>query len=90
MLAQSGARWMFLFEGVNDIGGSPPTPAGQKAVIDELLAAYDQIILRAHARGMCVYGATLTPFGGNGYDDRRVPRGGPAGRERVDTYQRPV
>jgi lysophospholipase L1-like esterase len=69
VLAQSGVAWMFLFEGVNDIGGSPPTPAGQKAVTDDLLAAYDQIILRAQAQGIRVYGATLTPFGGNGYDD---------------------
>ncbi|NED53310.1 SGNH/GDSL hydrolase family protein, partial [Micromonospora aurantiaca] len=42
----------------------------QKQVVDSLIAAYDQIIVRAHAQGIRVYGATLTPFGGNTmYDD---------------------
>ena len=33
------------------------------------MAAYDQIVVRAHAQGIRVYGATLLPFGGNTYDD---------------------
>jgi lysophospholipase L1-like esterase len=70
VLAQSGARWLVVFEGVNDIGTAPATPADQQAVTDDLIFAYDQIITRAHAVGIRVYGATLTPFGGNtGYDD---------------------
>jgi lysophospholipase L1-like esterase len=69
VLAQSGAAWMFLFEGVNDIGTAPATPAGQKAVTDDLTAAYQQIVVRAHVQGIRVYAATLTPFGGSGYDD---------------------
>ncbi|HYY79295.1 MAG TPA: SGNH/GDSL hydrolase family protein [Actinomycetes bacterium] len=70
VLAQSGAGWLVVFEGVNDIGTAPATPADQQAVTDDLIFAYDQIITRAHAVGIRVYGATLTPFGGNtGYDD---------------------
>lgn len=69
VLAQSGAAWMLLFEGINDIGTAPPTPLAQQTVTDDLTAAYLQIVVRAHAQGIRVYAATLTPFGGNGYDD---------------------
>jgi lysophospholipase L1-like esterase len=61
---------MLIFEGVNDIGTAPATDAGQKQVTDDLLFAFEQVVLRAHARDITVYGATITPFGGNtGYDD---------------------
>lgn len=70
VLAQSGVNWLLVFEGVNDIGTAEPTQAAQKQVTDDLIAAYDQIVVRAHAQGIRVYGATLTPFGGNTlYDD---------------------
>ncbi|MFE2968492.1 SGNH/GDSL hydrolase family protein [Streptomyces sp. NPDC059340] len=70
VLAQSGVAWLLVFEGVNDIGTAEPTEAAQKQVTADLIAAYEQIVVRAHAQGIQVYGATLTPFGGNtGYDD---------------------
>jgi lysophospholipase L1-like esterase len=59
VLSQSGARWLILFEGVNDIGGG--------ASAQNLSNAYAQFVNKAHARNLCAYGATLTPFGGNGY-----------------------
>jgi lysophospholipase L1-like esterase len=70
VLAVGGAVSLIVFEGVNDIGTAAATPEAQQAVGDDLRAAFDQIITRAHAVGLRVYGATLTPFGGNtGYDD---------------------
>jgi lysophospholipase L1-like esterase len=70
VLAQSGVEWLIVFEGVNDIGTVGATEAAQKKVADDLIAAFDQIIVRAHAQGIRVYGATILPFGGNtGYDD---------------------
>jgi lysophospholipase L1-like esterase len=33
-----------------------------------LIAAYQRMIERAHASGIRVYGATITPFGGSFYD----------------------
>jgi lysophospholipase L1-like esterase len=70
VLAQSAARWLVVFEGVNDLGTAPATRAGQRQVVAELLAAYEQIAVRARARDLLVYGATLTPFGGSDpYDD---------------------
>ncbi|MFC8536384.1 SGNH/GDSL hydrolase family protein [Streptomyces sp. NPDC057249] len=70
VLAQSGTDRLIVFEGVNDIGTADATPAAQKATAEAVITAYDQIITRAHAQGIRVYGATLTPFGGNTmYDD---------------------
>src|SRR5262249_50733511 len=47
-----------------------PTPAAQAQVVNDLIAAFDQIIVRTHAQGIRVFGATITPFGGNNpYDD---------------------
>jgi lysophospholipase L1-like esterase len=87
VLATSGVAWLLVFEGVNDIGTAEATDAAQTAVTADLIAAYDQIITRAHAQGIRVYGGTITPFGGNtGYDD-------PAGlrersRQQVNTWIR--
>jgi lysophospholipase L1-like esterase len=64
VLATAGVRYLTLMIGINDIGNSPntsPIPA------EELIAGYRQVIARAHARGIVVYGATLTPFEGAGY-----------------------
>ncbi len=61
VLATAGARTMTLMIGINDIGNSPntnPIPAA------ELIAGYRQVIARAHAKGIAVFGATLTPFAG--------------------------
>jgi lysophospholipase L1-like esterase len=70
VLATSGVGRLLLFEGVNDIGTAPATPGGQRRVVDDLLVAYEQVVLRAHALGIPAFGATITPFGGNeGYDD---------------------
>jgi lysophospholipase L1-like esterase len=67
LLSTSGVSWAIVFEGVNDIGTAAPSAAAD--VASQLIDAYDQILVRAHAQGIRVYGATITPFGGNtGYD----------------------
>jgi lysophospholipase L1-like esterase len=87
VLAQSGVRWLIVFEGVNDIGDADATPAAQQQVAADLIAAYQQIITRAHALGIRVYGATITPFGGNTmYDDPQGLR--EAARQTVNTWIR--
>lgn len=67
VLGQSGVRWLIIFEGVNDIGRAEG-PEAVAAVARELIAAYQEMIDRAHARGIRVYGATILPFGGSFYD----------------------
>jgi lysophospholipase L1-like esterase len=70
VIAQEGVKWLIVFEGVNDIGTADATQAAQAQVASDLISAYQQIITRAHAMGIRVYGATITPFGGNTmYDD---------------------
>lgn len=65
VLAQRGARWVILSEGVNDIGGARPDSGA--SVARALIDAYRQIIARARERRMKVYGATILPFGGSQY-----------------------
>ena len=71
VLAPAGVRWLIVFEGVNDLGGLAriaEVPAEQHAaLVARLIAAYQQIIERAHAHGLRVYGATITPYTGSGY-----------------------
>ena len=71
VLAPSGVRWVIVFEGVNDLGGltrdGEVAPADHSALVKRMIAAYQQMILRAHAHGLRVYGATITPFVGSNY-----------------------
>jgi lysophospholipase L1-like esterase len=63
LFGHNGVKYIILFEGVNDIGGSRDaieTAEGVKKV-------WQDIIRDAHARGIKVFGATVTPFKGNGY-----------------------
>jgi lysophospholipase L1-like esterase len=66
VLAQPGARWLIVFEASNDFGtfdpdGSKPQSA-HDALVRQLTTAYAQMIEKAHAAGLKVYGATITPF----------------------------
>jgi lysophospholipase L1-like esterase len=70
VLATSGVDRLLLFAGINDIGTTPAADEYQRRVVTDLLTAYRQVVLRSHAAGIAVAGATLTPFGGNeDYDD---------------------
>ena len=71
VLAQAGVRWLIVFEGVNDLGGltrDGEVPAAAHAqLVERIEAAYQQIITRAHAHGIHVIGATITPYMGSDY-----------------------
>jgi lysophospholipase L1-like esterase len=71
VLAQAGVRYLIVFEGVNDLGGlaihGEVPPADHDALVARVLAAYQQIIARAHAHGLRVFGATITPYVGSAY-----------------------
>ena len=51
---------VILFEGVNDLGAG--------ASFGDVIAGMQDIILRARARGLKVYGGTITPYYGFAYD----------------------
>jgi lysophospholipase L1-like esterase len=66
VIAQNGARYLLILEGINDIGRLHNTPDSGLAAAD-LIAAMNQMIVRAHAHGIAVIGCTLTPYHGAGY-----------------------
>lgn len=66
VLEQSGVRWVIILEGVNDIGGTKDSNAAS-LLVTSLIAAYEKMIAQAHAKGIKVYGATITPFKKSSY-----------------------
>ena len=64
VLMQTGVTHVVVLEGINDIGiaRNDPSPSA-----DDLIAGHKQLIERAHARGLKIYGATLTPYEGAAY-----------------------
>jgi lysophospholipase L1-like esterase len=64
VLAQPGVTHVVFFEGINDIGQARESPSPSA---DDLVAAHRQIIERVRARGLKIFGATLTPFEGANY-----------------------
>jgi lysophospholipase L1-like esterase len=66
VLSVPGVSAVILMEGINDIGYSTTVPPEAVSAAD-IIAAYRQILERAHARGIAVFGATLTPFAGAHY-----------------------
>jgi lysophospholipase L1-like esterase len=67
ILDQPGVRWAIVLEGVNDIGNAHGA-AESDSVARGLIAAYQQMIEQAHARGLRIYGATILPFAGSFYE----------------------
>lgn len=69
VLAQPGVETMVIMEGINDIARGSVTSA------DQLIAAYRQIIARAHAAGVRVLGGTMTPFVNLDPDEEAIRQG---------------
>jgi lysophospholipase L1-like esterase len=83
VLSVPGAAYVIVFEGVNDLGralgpplpgfGPPPAANGRAPLVDPafgsdlLIDGYRQIIARAHAHGLKVFGATIAPYEGAAY-----------------------
>jgi lysophospholipase L1-like esterase len=63
-LSQAGVTHVVVLEAINDIGQARqnPTPTA-----DDLIAGHKQLVDRAHAAGLKIYGATLTPYYGAAY-----------------------
>ena len=71
VLAQTGVRYLILLEAINDLDAATrlaPISVAQHAVlVHGIIAADEQIIMRAHAHGITVIGGTITPDGGSEY-----------------------
>jgi len=66
VLSVPNVRYLVVLEGVNDIGAAKYSPATAPRS-EDVIAAYRQIVARAHAHGIKVYGATILPYKGAGY-----------------------
>jgi lysophospholipase L1-like esterase len=97
VLATPGLAYVIVFEGINDIGisfaprsdtgplaGFMKQFAGAPVSADDIIAGYRQLIARAHQRGVKIYGATITPYGGAGTDSPE----GEAARQTVNAWIR--
>ena len=80
LLEQPGVKWIILFEAVNDLGGSGN---GVKTA-NNIIEVYKQIIREAHAKGIYVFGGTITPFKNNSYYSEDHEKG----RQRINTWMR--
>ena len=84
VLSVPGVSAVIVLEGINDIGrGSNPVNA-EPVTTEALISAQRQLIARAHARGIRVIGATLTPYKGANY----YSEGGEAQRQAYNQWIR--
>lgn len=69
VLAPAGVRYLIVLEGVNDIGmlahDGEVAPVEHERLVHRIIAAYEQIVTRAHAHEIKVIGATILPFVGS-------------------------
>ena len=68
VLSRAGVRFLIVQEGINDLGtltiDREVPPADHEAIVRHVIGAYEQILMRAHANGIRVLGATMTPYMG--------------------------
>jgi lysophospholipase L1-like esterase len=81
VIDQPGAKYVIVLEGINDIGAARDNPSPSA---DEIIAGHRQLIARAHAAGIEIIGATLTPFEGANY----YSESGEAKRQAVNKWIR--
>lgn len=72
VLARAGVKYLIVLEGINDLG-FPHLPGAfgqQEVTAQDVIAGLRQIIDRAHAHGIKVFGGTLTPYEGAMYSSK--------------------
>jgi lysophospholipase L1-like esterase len=86
VLARDGVKYMIVLESINDLGWphQPGAHESQEVTAQQLMAALQQIIDRAHAHEIKVLGGTLTPYEGANYYSEE----GEAKRETVNRWIR--
>lgn len=86
-LDKPGVHWIVFMEGINDIGGSGYAIAAKdKVSAEDIIDGIKTLIARAHAKNIKIYGATLTPYGGNHWPYHSVV--GEQEREAVNSWIR--
>ncbi|HEX7079466.1 MAG TPA: SGNH/GDSL hydrolase family protein [Gammaproteobacteria bacterium] len=95
VLSVPGLTHVIVFEGVNDLGigfgnfggqggRGGAFPQGVEVSAESIIAGYRQLIARAHAKGLKIYGATIAPYEGAGY----FSEDGEAARQAINDWIR--
>ncbi len=85
VIAQSGVKYVVVLESINDIGHAfDPKKTYDVVSADDLIQGFTQMAERAHAHGIKIIGATLTPYVGAGYSSPA----GEAARQAVNAWIR--
>ena len=64
VLSQPGVTHVIVLESTNDIGMAFES---ETPTVEEIVAGHTELVERAHARGLKIYGGTLAPFEGAFY-----------------------
>ncbi len=65
VLMQPGVTHVILLEAINDLNrGTMTADPRDEVSAQDIILGYQQLINRAHERGLVIFGATLTPIGG--------------------------
>jgi lysophospholipase L1-like esterase len=84
-IAVTGTSHIVVMLGINDIGqAGPATHPEEQVSAEDIIVGLKQFALRAHAHGIRIIGATLTPYRGAAYFDTQ----GEEKRERVNAWIR--
>jgi lysophospholipase L1-like esterase len=71
VLARPGVSHAIVMIGVNDLGvqhrENKDSAAARAGLLDDMRQAQRQLVVRAHAAGVCVIGATISPYGASSY-----------------------
>ncbi len=71
VIAQAGVRYVIVLEAINDLGDltrlADVSPEAHSNMVHRIIAAYEQVIARAHAHGIEAIGATILPDEGSTY-----------------------
>jgi len=69
VLAQAGAKYVIVLEGINDLGhpGTAAAPASEEVTVNDITAGLRQLIERAHEKQLRIFGGTILPFEGTTY-----------------------
>jgi len=63
VLMQPGVTHVIVLEGINDLSrGAAIADPRESVSAEDLIFGYQQLIARAHERGLVIFGATLTPM----------------------------
>jgi lysophospholipase L1-like esterase len=71
VLARPGVSHAIVMIGVNDLGvqhrDQQDSPEARAQLLEDMRQGLRQVVRRAHDAGVCVIGATISPYAGSGY-----------------------